>query len=477
MPRGPITAGQALALLLASLAVGVVVGLLLRSRWAMLLAPVAHAAAFELGRLRASGPTVDFPRLDGMFAILALMSGRGFQALVGLVPLALGAAYGAGLARWLAAGPARPHRLRTRVGLRARQVASALTAGGLVALAVLIARPASTPPILGPDGRAVPGSVAELVPVALGGRTQWASIRGYSTANPILLHLAGGPGDSDLGDGRPSFQELERDFTVAIWDQRGTGRSYPALEPTATLTLDQAVADTIALTDYLRARFGQPKIYLMGNSWGSLLGVLAVQRAPERYYAYIGSGQMVDPQETDRLIYRDLLAYAERAGDSALAARLREYGEPPYRDPLAYAFVMGYYETLAPYTPTAEYAARMRAAGTGFMGVMAPEYGPVDKVNLVRGLIDTFALLYPQLQGLDFRRDVPQLDVPVYVVAGRYELRGRAELVPQWLDQLQAPQKRLVVFEHSAHAPHAQEAGLFRDLLTGTVLPETHPGR
>ena len=95
-----------------------------------------------------------------------------------------------------------------------------------------------------------------------------------------------------------------------VWDQRGSGKSYAALDPTSTYTLERWSADTIALTDYLRDRFAEEKIYLLGESWGSTLGVLAVQERPDLFHAYIGSGQMVSQRETDRIIWRDLLAYA-----------------------------------------------------------------------------------------------------------------------------------------------------------------------
>jgi pimeloyl-ACP methyl ester carboxylesterase len=364
-----------------------------------------------------------------------------------------------------------------KTSLWSRRVGTAATAIALIALAWGIAQPARTAPIVGADGRSLPGSIASLESVQIGGHEQWLSIRGHDTANPVLLHLAGGPGDSDIGDGSPLFRELERDFTVVIWDQRGTGKSYPALDPAATHTLEQAVSNTIELSEYLRQRFGQPKIYLLGNSWGSILAVLAAQRAPDRYYAVIGSGQMVSIRETDLIIYRDLLAYAERTGNTGLAGALRAYGEPPFRDIYGNALLLTYYEELAPYTPPAEYVERARAADTGFLGTMAPEYSLMDKVNLVRGLLDTSAVLYPQLQDLDFRRDVRRLDVPIYVVSGQYEQPGRAALVPEWLDQLQAPRKLFVTFEQSAHAPHAQEADRFRTLMVETVLPETRGRR
>jgi len=106
----------------------------------------------------------------------------------------------------------------------------------------------------------------------------------------VLLYLAGGPGQSDLGYTRAYMTELEDDFVFAVWDQRGTGKSYPSLDPAETLTLERAVLDTIELSSYLADRFGQQKIYLMGSSWGTTLGVLAVQQRPDLFHAWIGTG-------------------------------------------------------------------------------------------------------------------------------------------------------------------------------------------
>ena len=58
------------------------------------------------------------------------------------------------------------------------------------------------------------------------------------------------------------------------------------------MTLEQLISDTLAVTNYLRERFGQEKIYLMGHSGGTFIGIQAAARAPELYYAYIGEAQM-----------------------------------------------------------------------------------------------------------------------------------------------------------------------------------------
>ena len=135
-------------------------------------------------------------------------------------------------------------------------------------MAALLTRPGTTDPIVDGQGKPAEGSVAELARVPLGGHEQTVLIRGRRVTDPVLLYLAGGPGQSDLGYTRAYMTEMENDMVFAVWDQRGTGTSYSALDPTETLTLRQAVADTIELAEYLRTRFGKERINLFGNSWG-----------------------------------------------------------------------------------------------------------------------------------------------------------------------------------------------------------------
>ena len=275
---------------------------------------------------------------------------------------------------------------RARQRWRAR-FPTAVLGLAVAALTVAIAWPASTPPVLGPDGRPVPGSIAELATVRLGGVDQTVMIRAANPDAPVLLYLAGGPGQSDLALTRVAAEPWVDDVVFVDWDQRGTGKSYAAMEPVSALTLEQAVADTIELTEILRDRFDERRIYLMGESWGSILGVLAVQRRPDLYYAWIGSGQMVNVVETDRRVYRDLVDYAARTGDGALAAKLAEIGEPPYRDiPWANANLLAWYEYLyAPYTPSPGYLARGEAGGLDPFGILGSEYDLVEKTTVLRG--------------------------------------------------------------------------------------------
>lgn len=466
MPRGPATSVQALIAIATSLIVGWIAGAILRSRWAMLIAPIAYLIAIELGRFNLIGPTVGAIRLDEPFGILALILGRGFHGLVGVLPMMLGCAWGIAIANHFMSGTA-------SIRLGRSTIAASV---GLLILTLWIALPASTPPILGTNGQPLAGSIAKLEKVELGGKAQWIMLRGHRIDQPILLYLSGGPGQSDLPYSRVLFDDLAQNFTVVSWDQRGTGKSYMSLDPIPTLTLEQAIADTIELTEYLRSRFHQPKIYLLGESWGSTLGVLAVQRRPDLYYAWIGSGQMVSQRETDRRLYHDLLALAAKENDSALAAKMQAYGEPPYADsPYANAFVMQQYERLSPpYTPPQSYIQRGSAAHLGPWGIFGQEYNLVEKVNVLRGLIDMFSVMYPQLQTIDFRQTVKQLEVPVYLLDGAAELKARRDLALEWFNALKAPRKQLFRFENAGHSVAFEQFETFSRIMTETILPETN---
>jgi proline iminopeptidase len=448
MPRGPATTAELLGLLAGAALAGGLTGTLVRTRWAVPGAPLLHLAAWELARatvFRLDGPTFDRPRFDVSMGVLLFVAVHVMYALVAGLPMAFGVVAGRAVARG---------------GRRGVVTWTAVLLLLVPGMAVLLLR---SPGV-------APAAVAELVRVPLGGGPQWVSVRGGSADNPVLLHLSGGPGSSDVGWVRTFNRPLEDRFTVAVWEQRGVGKSYDALDPTGTLTLDRLVADGIELSAWLARRYGEAKIYLTGNSWGSTLGVLMVQRRPDLFHAYVGTGQMVSQRDTDRRLYRQLSEHAARTGDERLRDRLAAFGEPPYADIFGYAMVMEYYDVLEPYPHAPAYE-----NARGPSGFFPDEYRLLDTWNEVRGFADMGGLVYPQLQSVDFRTDVPRLDVPVYIARGGHELTARDEPLGEWLGMLRAPVKRVVDFPASGHNPDAEEPDRFHRLLIGTVLPETYP--
>lgn len=469
-PRGPISTGEVLAAMAISTLVGASVGLLFQSRWAILVAPLVFVVVFELVRLGADGPTVDGPRFS-TYGLIALIVGRGFHGAVAVAPMMLGAVGGVAMARTAADRSAAAANRRPTGWVRRGFTGVAVL--GMVALAALVARPASTGPVLGTDGEPLAGSIAELTTVRHEGREYGLMVRGASTDAPVLLFLAGGPGGAERGAMRKHLGALEEHFVVATWDQRGSGASYGQLDPTDTVTLDGYVADTIAVTEHLRTRFSQDRIYLLGQSWGSTLGVLAVQERPELYRAFIGTGQMVSQLATDTIFYEDTLAWADAHGQDALAAELRRIGPPPYDDMLDYETALSHEHDVYSY----DHSGNAEGAGGFSESLFVREYTLTDQIHLLGAFMDTFAALYPQLQEIDFRDSATRLVVPAFFVQGAHEARGRAEPFDDWYRTLQAPDKDLVVLETSGHRPPFEQPDEFVEFMADVVLARTASGR
>ncbi len=442
MPRGPLTGAQALWSVGLSVVVGLAAGWSSRSRWPLLIAPAVFVVAVELMRLRVDGPSVDAPHASAL-GFIVLVAGRGLHALLSVLPMVLAAAYGAGYARRRAGVSGRRGRRylrRTATGLL-----SALLVAGTVAVAV----PARTPGITGER------SIAELTRIDAGGHRLGALIRGVDRTAPVLLFVPGAPGGSELGAARRHLAELERRFVVVTLDRRGGGSSYPALDPTATVTLDSAVAEVVAVTEALRRRFHQEKIYLLGHSGGSILGVLAVQRRPELYRAYIGAGQAVDLPASDRISYADILAWTKTTGREGLVRTMTALGPPPYRDVYSYEPIMLYANQVYDYDH----------ADDPFAAIGASEHTVLQKAHTVNAVLDTWNVLYPRMQGVDLRRDVPRLEVPVYFVQGAHEMRGLAALFTPWYEALRAPVKRLTVVPSGGHRAFLEQPRRFAEVM------------
>lgn len=322
---------------------------------------------------------------------------------------------------------------------------------------------AHTPAIRDAQGKVLEGSLAKLECLELNGRKQWISIRARDKNNPVLLFLAGGPGGSQMAAVRHDLTALEEHFVVVGWDQPGAAKSYSATK-LGNLTVETYIQDGLALTAWLRETFVQEKILLVGESWGSALGVFLVDRAPEAYHALVGTGQMVDFDETERLDYRKAMELAEAARDAKTIQTLRKNGEPPYYGDdmtMKSAVYLNYLGAAMASNPNIH-----NPGYNTFRDLFSEEYGLLDKINYVRGILNTCNRVYPQLYGVDLRLDHPRLQVPIYFFNGRHDLNAPVELMASYAEMLEAPFKEIVWFEHSGHNPWINESERFvRELL------------
>ena len=298
-------------------------------------------------------------------------------------------------------------------------------------------------------------AISELREITVNDSKQWLTLRGKNKDAPVILFLSGGPGGSQMGNARVALSELEDNFVMVQWDQPGSGKSRWAV-PRQQITLDRYLQDGHAVTQYLKQKFGKKKIYVIGESWGSALGVLLMQRHPEDYAAFIGSGQMVDFAQTEVDDYKLALKIAKVRGDTAKVKQLERRGSPPYYGDSVIFDMLAYLQYL-----DNEMARRGNinpSKSNIYASVLAPEYGLIDKYNWAAGLFRTLDQVFPQLYNINFRKSATKLEVPMYFLLGRHDLNAPTYLAEEYYQLLNAPKKELVWFEHSGHAPWNTEA-------------------
>jgi pimeloyl-ACP methyl ester carboxylesterase len=158
--------------------------------------------------------------------------------------------------------------------------------------------------------------------VPIGGIDQWIAIQGQDRANPVILYLHGGPGEAQ-SPFLKTFAPWEQNFTVVNWDQRGAGKTFKKNgEAIPDITLDRLAADAVEVTRHALKRLGKRKLILVGQSFGAMLGLMVVRRAPELYYAFVGTGQFVNNALTmeyrERWARQQATAAHDEAGLKAL---------------------------------------------------------------------------------------------------------------------------------------------------------------
>jgi pimeloyl-ACP methyl ester carboxylesterase len=351
-------------------------------------------------------------------------------------------------------------------------IAAVLLVCAFILVGVLLAySPGKPEPFLDENGKPLAGSISEKVFVNINGVEQGMFIMSKDVTHPVLLYLHGGMPDYFLTQKYPIG--LEDYFTVVWWEQRGSGLSYSMDIPPETMTVEQLISDTLALTNYLRHRFGQEKIYLMGHSGGTFIGIQAAARAPELYYAYIGVAQMSYQLKSERLAYEYMLQQFQENGNLEMVRKL-EAAPVTMTGGIPDAYLAlrdGAMHSLGIGTTHAMHSV---ITGIFFPSLTFRGYTLLEKVNMWRGKSQSgVSPFWDEMITTDLSKKVPELDLPVYFFGGIYDYTCSYTLAKDFLQKLQAPMKGFYTFERSAHSPLFEEPEkmlriLLEDVLAGT---------
>lgn len=308
----------------------------------------------------------------------------------------------------------------------------------------------------------------EKIFVEINGMKQGMFIQSVNLENPVLLFLHGGAGSPEIAFTEQYPTGLEKIFTVCWWEQRGSGISYSRSIEKEEMTIEQMISDTIAVTHYLKNRFDKEKIYVMGHSWGSLLGVLTVQQAPQLFHAYIGIGQVARQLESERLAYTYMLQEFNKANNKKMIRKLEKHSiDKGGEVSLRYLGVR---------------SEGMLQLGIGVMHnctsmmecVMTvlryKGYTLKEKFRFPMGSSFSLKHLWEFVLQTDLIKQVKELKVPVYIFQGKYDYQVSYFIAKEFATAVNAPVKGFYTFENSAHSPCFEEPDKMRHILLTDVL-------
>lgn len=304
-----------------------------------------------------------------------------------------------------------------------------------------------------------PRGLQAIETVHIGGIDQVVSIRSQDLRNPILIYFHGGPGYVEMPLDWWYDRGWDEYFTVIQWDQRNSGKTYVASgpRPPATLTPERFQKDAEELVQWALKRFGKRRVFVLGHSWGSMLGLKLAAAHPEWLYAYIGTGQITNSPESEREGWAWTMARAKADRNGEAIRDLQSIA--PYAQngaSITVGAILTQRKWLNHYG-----GAAWRRDGADFeasLYSLSPEYTDEDVGKAFEGQPAVTRGLLPQVLMTDLST-IKRLKVPVILLLGRRDHTVSSAVASAWFDTVEAPSKKLVWFERSGHFITTEEPG------------------
>jgi pimeloyl-ACP methyl ester carboxylesterase len=349
---------------------------------------------------------------------------------------------------------------------------------GLVVIILLLAAllwiksPGKAVPFKNTSGETLPNSISVIEKISLGGLEQYIIIRGADTTKPVMLFLHGGPGSPEIAFMKHFNTDIENDFIMVYWEQRGAGKSYSKDIPLETMNFAQFISDTHELSQYLTERFGKEKIYLMGHSWGSLLGILTTYQHPELYHAYFGIGQVAHQYKGEQISFEWVKEQALALNDTKAYKELSSLSFP---DSTATADIwMNFLMKERKYVN--KFGGAMQNMKSMWpmikMVLNTKEYTFSDKLNFSIGNIFSLKNLWLDVINTNLNVSIDSMQIPVYIFQGIHDYQTPYSVAKDFFDNLKAPKKEFITFDNSAHSPLMEEVNKFNEFVRSIAQNE-----
>lgn len=306
-------------------------------------------------------------------------------------------------------------------------------------------------------------SISVLEQVEINGSNHEIMIRGNNKDNPVIIFVHGGPGCPEIPYAHKYQDLLESKFTVVNYDQRASGKSYHFFEDYSNLSSDLLVEDLVAMTDYVSERLGKEKVILIGHSYGTYIGMQAAHKAPEKYEAYIGIGQMSNQVDSEVEALNYSINQAQNAGNIDDISDLNGLTEKIQNG-----------DTFVPRNYIAKYGGSVRLIdnpdGDNLGILLSSEYNLLDLIRYNFGISNSQNVLLEDILKEPLPIIVTRLDLPVYFVMGEYDYMTTSKEAKKYFDMIEAKQKEFISFEQSAHYPQFEEKEKFFEWMSDKFI-------
>ncbi|MBX4261058.1 alpha/beta hydrolase [Clostridium estertheticum] len=306
-------------------------------------------------------------------------------------------------------------------------------------------------------------SISVLEQVKINGSNHEIMIRGNDMNNPVIVFVHGGPGCPEIPYADKYQNLLETKFTVVNYDQRASGKSYNFFEDYSNLSTDLLVKDLLNMTDYISSRLSKKKVILIGHSFGTYIAIQAAYKAPQKYEAYIGIGQMSDTAESEI----DSLNYCIKQAQNAANT-----DDVLYLQRLTKEIKNGNMYTPRSYVIKYGGASRLidNPDKNSINFLFSSEYNLLDVIRYNYGISLCQKILLKDLLKNPLPNKVTKLKLPCYFIMGKYDYMTSSSAAKKYFDIIKTDKKEFIVFKQSAHYPQFEEKKKFSKWMCDTFI-------
>jgi len=297
---------------------------------------------------------------------------------------------------------------------------------------------------------------------------QCIAICSKKSDNPILLYLHGGPGDAAMPLVAKYNKGIEDIFTVVILEQRGSGKSYYPFSETESITIDTYIEDIFILSKILLERYKQDKLYLVGHSWGSVLGMKFIKRYPDLVHTYVGCGQVVNMKKSSRIAYDFALQKNIERKNNKVITKLESidctYTQETWLNDLLFVT-----KQVIKHGGSLYGKSNFNRFVLDFL--LSPDYTFKELINRQKGSLQSIKYLWHELMDVDFEKTTG-FEVPVAFVQGRGDYQVSSTLVHDYFQTIDT-NKQFFWFENSCHFPQWSESIKFYEIMK-SIITDKH---